>query len=368
MNDTEMTAQTCPPATSLDTPETKAHSPEDDSSDWVSKRLTASQQWRHGGWEPVRNRVIDALVRADSPKTRREAFCNCGRTAWVLRTATAPYRVRIAWDRCHDRFCTPCARERSAIVRAAIRERMGSDRYRFVTLTLRQTADGLAGKLTELTDCFGRLRRTRFWTKAIKGGLAVYEIKRNTDTGLWNVHVHALTHGRYLDQPTLKREWHRITGDSFIVDVREVKDANKGADYVAKYATKAFDNSVTLDPDALVEAIRALAGKRLVVTFGTWRGFALTATEPSDEGWELVGPLERLIAMRREGNAAALWLLHALETGDPTENHPMGEYPGDPRLGPDDHRRYAVHVNTTQTRFDFDGNTTRDWAAVDCMK
>lgn len=368
MNDPNNCRQTCPPQASLDTPETKPQEPGDGSSDWISKRLTPSQQWRHGGWEPVRNRVIDALHRANAPNARLEAFCGCGRTAWVLRTKEAPIKVRIAWDRCHDRFCTPCARERSAIVQAAIRERMGADRYRFVTLTLRQSADGLAAKLAELTDCFGRLRRTRFWTKAIKGGLAVYEIKRNPDSGRWNVHVHALTHGRYLDQSTLKREWHRITGDSFIVDVREVKDPTKGAEYVSKYATKAFDNSVTTDPDALVEAIRALAGKRLVVTFGTWRGFALTAAEPSDVGWELVGSLNHLIELRRDGNPSALWLMHALETGDPTENHPLGEYPGDPDRPQADVKRYAVHANTTQSRFEFDGNTTRDWAAVDCRQ
>ena len=368
MNDTENSRQTCPPVTSLDTPETKTQDSGDDSGDWISKRLSPSQQWRHSGWEPVRNRVIDALRSADAPKTRMEAFCGCGRTAWVLRSKDAPIRVRVAWDRCHDRFCTPCARERSAIVHAAIRERMGADRYRFVTLTLRQTADGLLSKLTELTECFAKLRRTRLWTKAIKGGMAVYEIKRNRETGHWNVHVHALTHGRYLDQPALKREWHRITGDSFIVDVREVKDPSKGAEYVAKYATKAFDHSVTSTPEGLVEAIRALAGKRLVVTFGTWRGFALTAVEPSDEGWHLVGPLTGLIELRKAGNASALWLLHALETGDPTESHPLGEYPGDPDRPIAEVKRYAVHCNTTQQRFHFDANIDRDWAAVDCMK
>ena len=50
-----------------------------------------------------------------------------------------------------------------------------------------------------------------------------YEIKRGQGSGLWHPHLHMIA-GREVepDAEMLSREWHEITGDSFIVDVRPI--------------------------------------------------------------------------------------------------------------------------------------------------
>lgn len=332
--------------------------------DWLAMTLKGPQLFRHRGWEPTRKRVWEALREAGAPVSRRTNFAQCGRSGWVLRSNAEPIRVAVRTNKCHDRFCVSCANDRAATVRAAVRERMGNERYRFVTLTLKHSDAGLAEKLQELGAAFGALRRTKLWQKAVLGGFAVTEIKRVRATGCWNVHLHALVHGKYLDQTALKNAWHRITGDSFIVDVRAVRDANNAADYTAKYATKGFDGSVTESVPVLVEAVRALAGKRLITTFGDWRGFALTGTEPTDAGWTLVGSYDEVRRWADNGDASAKWLLDTWVSSYTHDEPPPEPYPGDPIRPPTSAIRYAAFSRTTQRFFEYDGNINLDWAAV----
>lgn len=363
MNEPINSAPLGPPIACLDPVETKSQNPVEYSGDWPDGTPTSSAGFRHSGWKRTRDRIDAALKRTSAPDARICAFQSCGHYAWVMQSKTDPNAFRLSTNRCHDRFCTPCAVERAKVVQAAITERMGVDRYRLVTLTLKHNPDGLAARLAELNDSFNRLRRIKLWTKAVKGGVAVTEIKVNTDTGYWHVHLHCLVHGKYLDQPSLKREWHRITGDSFVVDVRAVAMNGSGADYVAKYATKAFDHTVTTRDDWLDEAIRALKGRRLISTFGDWRGFKLSAPEPSDEGWELIADFDRVIALANNNHPGAVWLIQYFEARRGHAEQPIGEFPG--IQGPGDQEWTAHHYRKkfTQGDFDFDGCTNRDWIA-----
>lgn len=365
MNETITCGHLCPPESSLDPEETKSHDLAESSCDSGVPSLEHSQDFRHSGWRRTRDRVDAALKRTGAPIARICAFQSCGAYAWVMRSTTDPKQFRMSTNRCHDRFCTPCAAERAKTVQAAITERMGSDRYRLVTLTLKHTPESLAARLTELSDCFGKLRRVKFWTKAVAGGLAVTEIKVNTDTGCWHVHLHLLVHGKYLDQKTLKEHWHRITGDSYIVDVRAVAMNGAGADYVAKYATKAFDHTVTTKDEWLDEAIRALRGRRLITTFGDWRGFSLTVEEPSGEGWEMVADFDRVLALAHNGHEGALWLIQYFEALRGNADPPEGEFPGIPSPGDEERTTHTYRTALTQGRFDFDGTTHLDYAADD---
>ena len=65
--------------------------------------------------------------------------------------------------------------------------------------------------------------------------VVVMEYQRNG-----TAHLHILVN-RYVHQRQLANDWRRITGDSFVVDVRPV-DAQRAAHYVAKYLSKALDS------------------------------------------------------------------------------------------------------------------------------
>lgn len=98
-----------------------------------------------------------------------------------------------------------------------------------------------------------------------------YEVKRGKGSGLWHPHLHMVAMAeRAPDQAELSRTWHAITGDSFIVDVRPIDQADPVSGFleVFKYALKFSD----LAPSDTYEAFRVLAGRRLVGSSGEFRG------------------------------------------------------------------------------------------------
>jgi hypothetical protein len=78
------------------------------------------------------------------------------------------------------------------------------------------------------------------------------------------------------DARELASEWHNITGDSFIVDVRPIdqEDPVSGFIEVFKYAVKFSDQP----PADTVHAFLALRGRRLLASAGCFRG----VPEPED--------------------------------------------------------------------------------------
>ena len=113
--------------------------------------------------------------------------------------------------------------------------------------------------------------------KKAAGAVWSYEIKRGRNSGLWHPHVHAvwLCH----EVPNLSQlsdEWHRITGDSYIVDVRPIDqdDPVSGFLEVFKYAVK-FSDQPEADTWHCFETLR---GRRLIGSFGAFYGLP----EPDD--------------------------------------------------------------------------------------
>lgn len=73
----------------------------------------------------------------------------------------------------------------------------------------------------------------------------------------------------------LREEWKSITGDSFMVDVRQIEgDPAEGFVEVFKYALKFSDLTLAQN----VEAWRAFQGRRLVGSFGAFRGVDVPAS------------------------------------------------------------------------------------------
>ena len=146
-----------------------------------------------------------------------------------------------------------------------------------VTLTVKDGPD-LLERFNHLYRSVQKLHKTRTrdrqYSEACKADGAVwsYEFKRGKNSGQWHPHVHAI----WLcedepDQAALSAQWKHFTRDSHVVDVRPFHDQDdvvSGFLEVFKYALKFSD--MPLEDNW--EAFEKLSGKRLIASFGCFRG------------------------------------------------------------------------------------------------
>lgn len=262
----------------------------------------SDQGFRHSRWFAQRRRVWEALYTVHGPGPRLTRFDCCGTDAWVLHDPLSKDRYRVVADYCHDRFCHPCAIGRSRTIAANLRFKVADRVHRFITLTLHSTNEPLNQLLTKLYRCFARLRRSTLWRHAIDGGAAFCEVAYNRDKCRWHPHLHVIASGRYLEVGHLSQLWRQITRDSHIVDIRLIRDREQCVDYITKYASKPLGQSYAHDHDLLCEAIAALHGRRLCLTFGNWSGVCLTTVDDSTE-WKRI---ESLAVLRSKAAAGDL--------------------------------------------------------------
>ena len=163
-------------------------------------------------------------------------------------------------------LCPFCAARRSAKQMAAYVEKIDhvtqadkSLKPIMITLTVKNGLD-LTERFIHLQKSFQRLiERRRDWLKKgrgrtefrkLDGALYSFEFTYSQEQG-WHPHVHmvALAHD-WIDREALSKEWHEVTGDSFIVDVRKIRsrstneadsDLMSGLAEVLKYALKFSD-------------------------------------------------------------------------------------------------------------------------------
>lgn len=280
----------------------------------------ADETWfRHHFWEARRSLVRNALTSVLTSDFAMNRFDECGSEALIEYSKTED-RYRIRANYCHCRFCAPCAKAKAGTLSRNLRARLekqpqGNDRYRFITLTLAHHAgDGLRDLIMKLLRCFALLRTSKVWKNSQRGGCMIMEVKWSRETG-WHPHLHIAAEGDWMRQETLSKEWHRVTGDSFKVDIRALKDAKDTAFYVSKYVTKGVNDEVWLDHNAAAEFVTSMKGVRTCGTFGNWRGFKLLAQDREHEAtdWQPVSLLSQLAARARSGEIAAITMLMALE-------------------------------------------------------
>lgn len=277
----------------------------------ISEPTSLAVSFRHSGWAGDRERVARSLARTSQCDSRRTAFRDCGDFAYVLQNVDDPSQYRLAGSSCHDRFCVPCATERANVMAANARRIVQDKEVRFLTLTLRTEHEPLIEVLDRLYAAFQALRRRRIWTDHVVGGVAFLEIKWFADKARWHPHFHCLIEGTWIDQAALAAAWLDVTGDSFVVDIRRPPNKDTIAGYIAKYASKPFNSTYGRIAERLDEAVIAMRGRKIAITFGTWRGELLTTTEV--EGvWVNVGSLEAIIARASHGNLDAIAVMEAL--------------------------------------------------------
>lgn len=295
----------------LDAPETESQNRALQAGHRIDTECRNAVDFRHSGWARTRRRIAESLARTEQSPNRQASFADCGSHAYVLRNVDEPERFRIAGSACHDRFCLPCARERGSIIAGNVTELVGQREVRFITLTVKATqGDELAERINHLYKSFGKLRRVRLWQRSVTAGVAFCEVKWSRSE-TWHPHIHAIVTGRWIDKRKLQRAWKRATGDSFVVDIRRPSGKKNVIDYVTNYAAKPFNDTFTKKPKQLDEAIVALHGRHLCLTFGAWRGEQLTETG-DDGAWEHVCSLETLFSRVASGDDSARAILDAL--------------------------------------------------------
>lgn len=273
----------------------------------------ADIEFRHTWWRADRDRIRSALQSIFPGSKRLSRFRACGDAAWVYRSISNPDRFKVCSDSCRDRWCRACQRDRSRIIAANLRRRLEGIEVKLVTLTLRHRDQPLRAQVDRLIESFRTLRRNRLWKGTIDGGVGFIEVKYQADTDRWHPHLHVLCTGGYVHQADLANTWHAITGDSFNVDIRLVRDLDRVAYYVVKYASKPIATVLYRHPRRLREAILSLQGRHLCMTFGTFRGWRLTKQGDGDD-WVMLGTLETFQQRARDGDPDALEVLRCLRT------------------------------------------------------
>jgi hypothetical protein len=154
-----------------------------------------------------------------------------------------------------------------------------------VTLTVKDGAD-LAERFAHLLKSQRELWKRRQRKRGsvldqVAAAVWSYEVKRGTGSGEWHPHLHMVALAKVApDVEQLRREWHAITGDSFIVDVRPINEADPASGFleVFKYALK-FSQMTVADT---WHAFSVLKGRRLVGSAGAFIG-VVVPQELTDE-------------------------------------------------------------------------------------
>jgi len=206
-------------------------------------------------------------------------------------------------------LCPLCAIRRGAkalrVYLAKVELLMASDallRPYLVTFTVKNGSDLVERSnhlLQSLRAYHKRRKGTRQHGEVRKASAAVwsYEVKRGKNSGQWHMHPHAIWLCREApDAFKLSAEWHEVTGDSMIVDVRpiDMTDPVGGFCEVFKYALK-FSDLADLDR---LHVYRTLKGKRLQDSFGDLRGLKVEPTN-QDDLLEELPYIERFFAYKR---------------------------------------------------------------------
>jgi hypothetical protein len=175
--------------------------------------------------------------------------------------------------RCKKLFCPDCAAERASRLsnqtEAKIAEAMktNSGRLCLLTLTMKNAVTLEAG-LAKMKKCFTQFKRNKPFKNHIKGYFGGFEYTFNPKTNDFHIHLHLIVlRGKFWNQSDISDAWRDVTGDSFIVDIREIKDAYKGVKEVCKYVVKSND-LLTMPDEQFREVVEMKRGTRMFISGG----------------------------------------------------------------------------------------------------
>ena len=307
---------------------------------------------RYGTAKGATLRTLDTVgdIAARDAGLRTEKIRKCG--DWLLFRhfpTLSETKLRSANFCSTHLICGFCAIRRGARMMSRYLERFQWIRAKhpelnpyLVTFTVKNGED-LRERLVHLEKSLTRLhkrrhaKRSRSLMTKIRGAVWSYEVTYSAKNG-WHPHVHAVYLAEEIpDVVELKAEWHGITGDSFMCDVRpitaddtapaDVDPHAKGFAEVFKYALKAAE----LPAQQALDAYTVLRGRRLVRSFGEFFGVVEPAhddlgDEMPDEDLPYIDLLWRY-AGGHHGRYEPASIHHSRGRGSDAPHLPSGQRP-----------------------------------------
>jgi len=119
-----------------------------------------------------------------------------------------------------------------------------------------------------------------------------------------------------MKQRMLSKLWENITCGSKVVDIRPVRDLEKGAAEVARYASTPADLT-TNDPEDYVTLFDSLHGRRSCGTWGSAKSVSLRQPKADDHNsWQNLGSWGIMHASQGR-EPAAIAIINAWQSGEP---------------------------------------------------
>lgn len=220
---------------------------------------------------------------------RYERFRKCRTEAWFARHCESG-QVRVLSNGCKLRWCPLCADGTRLFITNQVLDWLSHQpQPKFLTLTLKHSAAPLSHQVDSLYNYFRQLKKTTLWRKNVGGGVWFFQVKVSAKDGFWHPHLHLLLNSSYIPHKRLSTMWKTITKSSSIVDIRAVNNAQKAAEYVARYCSASAE-LCKFEFHQAVDCVSELHGRRLCGTIGTARGLHLRTQSPANKGeWRNIG-------------------------------------------------------------------------------
>lgn len=239
---------------------------------------------------------------------RLEAFDQCRTGAWFARNVITG-KVKVLSSSCKTRWCPMCSATRRWFLTSQVGDWLREvNEPKFLTLTLKHSDLSLNDQIEKLYESFKKYRKLKFMKQHVQGGVWFFQIHKSKKDGLWHPHLHCVIDAKWMDKYKLSALWEDVTGDSCIINIKEVKDPNSMSEYVARYSARPSTLAGLGEPDRL-ELMTCLHGRRLVGTWGTARTITLRPSKPPDsDDWKHIGYFGTVMSMLDTDNRAArIW-------------------------------------------------------------
>jgi hypothetical protein len=123
---------------------------------------------------------------------------------------------------------------------------------KFLTLTMKKGDLAFGDAREKILSSFKKLRRRKAWKSKVSYYIATLEVVSG------NIHLHIALSGKFWAQAEISEIWHKVTGDSMIVDIRKIDSIVKASKELAKYMAKDTEPDVLSDLAAFRDANKKL--------------------------------------------------------------------------------------------------------------
>lgn len=216
------------------------------------------------------------ILRGEGLVNEATRLCECGQKFNIFHCESEKYHEEILFAfpfRCELRICPNCCKKRASKLHREILEiikkidKTKTHKFAMLTVTLNMSKGRLlsSDRLRDFNKKVRKLINTLYPKVDGCGALAVLEIGKR-----FNIHAHILVYGPYVSQREISARWLKITGDSYIVDIRALHNQKQATSYLLKYIAKPPEFG-KLEHYAIF--LKALKGVRRLHRYGILYGF-----------------------------------------------------------------------------------------------